>query len=120
MGTSGLPDAAPRGAAVAKALVTFAETRRWATRDVGGGRGCPRVPTDEDGPYAWRAEDAGTPREVRGWVVREVLPMRPTPSPPMLRLLRSLFRLEASAGKSSWGETTRTRTKVRTRTSEGD
>ena len=55
------------------------------------------MPTDEDGPYAWRAEDAGTPREVRGWVVREVIPMRPTPSPPMLRLLRSLFRLEASA-----------------------
>ena len=98
VGTSGLPDAAPRGAAVAKALVTFEETRRWATRDAwaadGGAHG---VPTDEDGPYAWRAEDAGTPREVRGWVVREVLPMRPTPSPPMLRLLRSLFRLEASA-----------------------
>ena len=63
------------------------------------------VPADGYGveAYVWRREvevDATnatgeSASALRGWVVQEVIPMKPRPSPPLRRVLRSIFVLDA-------------------------
>lgn len=62
--------------------------------DLSGG-----VPADGDGveAYGWRRELDATGESasaLRGWVVREVIPMKPRPSPALRRVLRSVFVLD--------------------------
>ena len=67
------------------------------------------VPANGDGmeAYGWRREvevdatdatgesSSASASALRGWVVQEVIPMKPRPSPPLRRVLRSIFVLDA-------------------------
>ena len=100
-GHSGLADVVTdRGAATILGLVTFGGVVEWESREAWSrDREKHGVPDDDDGPYVWREDDAAKPgtSSLRGWTVSEVIPL-PTPvqSPPMRRVLRSIFALETT------------------------
>ena len=103
-GTSGLADVVTiRGAATILGLVTFDDVIQWDSRQTWA-KDCDRhgVPDVDDGPYAnyvWREDDAAEPGKstMRGWVVSEVIPLpNPVESPPMRRVLRSIFALDTT------------------------
>ena len=103
-GTSGLADVVTfRGAATILGLVTFDDVIQWDSRETWA-KDCDRhgVPDVDDGPYAnyvWREDDAAEPGKstMRGWVVSEVIPLpKPVESPPMRRVLRSIFALDTT------------------------
>ena len=45
--------------------------------------------------YGWRRHETTGEAALRGWVVAEAIEMKPRPSPPMRRVTRSLFILDA-------------------------
>ena len=100
-GHSGLADVVTdRGAATILGLVTFGGVVEWESREAWSrDREKHGVPDDDDGPYVWREDDAAKPGKssLRGRTVSEVIPL-PTPvqSPPMRRVLRSIFALETT------------------------
>ena len=89
-GHSGLADVVTdRGAATILGLVTFGGVVEWESREAWSrDREKHGVPDDDDGPYVWREDDAAKPG-------KSSLPT-PVQSPPMRRVLRSIFELETS------------------------
>jgi hypothetical protein len=101
-GASGLSDDCPAGAATAVGLVTFGGVVRWESRVTWEGDFARhRVPPAGGGAeaFGWLRDETTGEAALCGWVVTEVIPMTPRPSPPMRRVLRSVFALDADVGQ---------------------
>ena len=84
------------GAATIVALVTFTSVKEWDSAKYWAADGDKHLVPSDDEAFRWRRGD-GLRRRVRGWIVGDVAPIAPTPSPKMTRALRSLFKLECTA-----------------------
>ena len=78
------------------ALVTFTSVKEWDSAKDWAADGDKHLVPSDDEAFRWRRGD-GLRRRVRGWIVGDVAPIAPTPSPKMTRALRSLFKLECTA-----------------------